>query len=201
VTPERLPLCLLDARIWARQVLDKKVSAQGRRKAVRWIKGYERIAETASSLPHTRLVYVSHSEVDMIALMVRAQQLGTPADWLILMTHDRALPEGAKLWSAASEGEAIGEIVFAGGSGHGVKGLEVHQQVLLRRIELPTETGPGSQPCVYPKRQMRRSSQATMQAAVRSPAPHARLSRRISRTIHRVCLRVPGGVLHLSDRP
>ena len=55
----------------------------------------------ASGLPHTRLVYVADREADMIALMARAQELGTPADWLIRSTHDRAPPEGAKLGSSA----------------------------------------------------------------------------------------------------
>lgn len=55
----------------------------------------------------------------MIALMVRAQELGTSADWLIWWTHDRALPEGAKLWVCPSEGEPLGETVFTMGSRRG----------------------------------------------------------------------------------
>ena len=67
--------------------------------------------------------------------------MGTPADWLIRSTHDRALPEGVKLWAAASEGEPIGEIAFTMGSRHGVKAREVRQHVWLRRIELPADQG------------------------------------------------------------
>lgn len=141
VTPERLPLGVLDAWMWAREAKDKQGERSGLKESLRWIEGYERIAEAASSLPHTRLVYVADREADMIALMMRAQQLGTPADWLIRSTHDRALPEGAKLWSAASEGEAIGEIAFTMGSRHGVKAREVRQKVWLRRIELPADKG------------------------------------------------------------
>ena len=72
--------------MWTRQAKD----AQGNRAGQRWIEGYERVAETAANLPGTRLVYVSDREADMISLMVRAQELGTPADWLIRSTHDRA---------------------------------------------------------------------------------------------------------------
>ncbi|KAG0163662.1 hypothetical protein DFQ28_011523 [Apophysomyces sp. BC1034] len=68
----------------------------GIKESQRWIEDYERVAEAARNLPHTRL----------------AQELGTPADWLIRSTHDRALPEGAKLWACASEGEPLGEIAF-----------------------------------------------------------------------------------------
>jgi hypothetical protein len=76
--------------LWAREAKDKQGERGGLKESLRWIEGYERIAEAASSLPHTRLVYVADREADMIALTVRAQQLGTPADWLIRSTHDRA---------------------------------------------------------------------------------------------------------------
>ncbi len=38
----------------------------------------------------------------MLALMLRAQELGALADWLIRAAHDRALPEGAKLRSCSA---------------------------------------------------------------------------------------------------
>ena len=57
----------------------------------------------ASGLPHTRLVHVAEREADTIALMVRAQALRRPTDWLNRPSHDRALPEGAKLWAAVTE--------------------------------------------------------------------------------------------------
>ena len=141
VTPEHLPLGVLDAWMWAREAKDKQGKRGGLKESLRWIEGYERIAETAPSLPDTRLVYVADREADMIALMMRAQELGTPADWLIRSTHDRSLPEGAKLWSTTSEGEPIGEIGFTMGSRHGVKAREVRQHVWLRRVELPAEKG------------------------------------------------------------
>lgn len=52
----------------------------------------------------------------MLALRVRAQGLGTPTDWLIYPTHDRALPEGAKVRAATTEGASLGEIAFTMGS-------------------------------------------------------------------------------------
>ncbi|WP_347880056.1 IS4 family transposase [Burkholderia sp. BCC1630] len=92
-------------------------------------------------MPHTRLVYVADREADMIALMVRAQELGTSADWLIWRTHDRALPEGAKLWACPSEGEPLGETIFTMGPRRGVKARQVRQHVWLQRIELPAGVG------------------------------------------------------------
>ncbi|KWB68218.1 transposase [Burkholderia ubonensis] len=141
VTPERVPLGVLDAWMWAREPKDAQGKRGGLKESLRWIEGYERVAETAASLPHTRLVYVADREADMLALMVRAQELDTPADWLIRSTHDRALPEAAKLWAATTEGAPLGEIAFTMGSRHGVKARQVRQHVWLRRIELPAGIG------------------------------------------------------------
>ncbi len=61
VTPERVPLGVLDAWMWAREPKDAQGKRGGLKESLRWIEGYERVAETASSLPHTRLVYVADS--------------------------------------------------------------------------------------------------------------------------------------------
>lgn len=141
MTPERVPLGVLDAWICAREPKNAQGKRGGLKESLRWIEGYERVAETALNLPHTRLVYVADREADMIALMVRAQELGTPADWLIRSTHDRALPEGAKLWVTTTESVPLGEIAFTLGSRHGVKARQVRQHVWLQRIELPAGAG------------------------------------------------------------
>ena len=49
-----------------------KAGARGGR-SLRWIEGYERIAEMAARLPTTRLVYVADREADLVPLMPRAQ--------------------------------------------------------------------------------------------------------------------------------
>lgn len=141
VTPERVPLGVLDAWMWAREPKDAQGKRGGLKESLRWIGGYERVAETASRLPNTRPVYVADHEADVIALMVRAQELGTPADWLIRWTHDRALPEAAKLWATTTQGIPLGEIAFTLGSRHGVKARQVRQRVWLQRIELPAGVG------------------------------------------------------------
>ena len=141
VTPGRLPLGVLDAWMWAREPKEAQGHRGGLKESQRWIEGYERIAERAWSLPQTRLVYIADREADMIALMVRAQELGTPADWLIRATHDRALPEGAKLWAHTSQGQALGEIEFTLPARHGVKKRRVRQQIWVRRVELPAAQG------------------------------------------------------------
>jgi hypothetical protein len=83
VTPERVPLGILDAWMWTREKKDASGRRGGPKESLRWIEGYERLAEVAPHLPETRLVYVADREADMLPLMLRAQELGTPVDWLV----------------------------------------------------------------------------------------------------------------------
>ena len=141
VTPDREPLGILDAWMWAREKKDKFGIRGGPKESLRWIEGYERIAEMAAELPATRLVYVADREADLVPLMLRAQELDTPADWLIRASHNRCLPDGDKLWQRTSSGTAVGEITFTMGSRHGVKARTVRQQLWMERVELPAGKG------------------------------------------------------------
>ena len=75
----------------------------------------------AVQLPATRLVYVADREADLVPLMLRAQALGTPADWLVRAKHNRCLPDGDKLWDHTGAGAPMGELTFAMAARHGVK--------------------------------------------------------------------------------
>jgi len=141
VTPQREPLGVLDAWMWAREKRDKFGKRGGPKESLRWIEGYERIAEMATELPDTRLVYVADREADLMALMLRAQELGTPADWLIRAAHNRCLPDGEKLWQRTADGKPVGEIAFTMGSRHGVKARTVRQQLWVQRVDLPAGKG------------------------------------------------------------
>lgn len=68
---------------------------------MRWREGYERVAEMAAEMPATRLVYVADREADLVNMMARAQEMETPADWLVRAKHNRCLPDGdgEKLWA------------------------------------------------------------------------------------------------------
>ncbi len=98
--------------MWAREFKDTDGHRGGITESTRWIEGYERVAEIAAQLPDTRLVYVVDREADIAALMLRAQELGTPADWLIRSTHNRSLGGGDKLWSKVLKTKVVGEIQF-----------------------------------------------------------------------------------------
>ena len=98
--------------------------------------GYARVAELAGELPETRLVYVADRESDIRELMVRARDLGTPADWLLRSQHNRALPEGGRLWAKVLASPSLGEIRFTLPAGRGRMAREVRQALYAQRVSL-----------------------------------------------------------------
>lgn len=141
VSPDREPLGVLDAWMWARGPKGEDGSRGGIVESTRWLDGYERVAEQAANLPGTRLVYVADREADILALLVRARDLGNPADWLIRSRHNRALPEGGKLWAEATGGEALGEVRFTLPSRAGHPARQVRQRLWARRVEISDGQG------------------------------------------------------------
>lgn len=95
----------------------------------------------AADLCDTRLVFAADREADLMPLMIRAQEPGTPADWLIRASHNRCLPDGEKPWQHATAGASIGEIAFTMASRHGVKARAVRQQLWMARVALPASQG------------------------------------------------------------
>ena len=136
VSAAREPLGVLDAWMWAREPKDADGQRRGLLESQRWLEGYERVAEGAAELPDTRLVYVADREADILALMQRARDLGNPADWLVRSQHNRALPEGAKLWPAVTAGESLGAIRFTLPAREGRKARDVQQQVWAQSVTL-----------------------------------------------------------------
>ena len=134
VTPLREPLGVLDAWMWAREPKDAMGQRGGIKESCRWIEGYERIAELSGALPATRLVYVADREADITALMVRARDLGCPADWLIRAQHNRCLPDGDKLWDATIAQAPLGEIRFTLPSRAQRKARSVRQQLWAQQL-------------------------------------------------------------------
>jgi len=141
VTTAREPLGILDVWMWARELRDATGQRGGPKESLRWIEGYERLAELALCLPATRLVYVADREADMLPLMARAQQLVCPVDWLVRAKHNRCLPNSEKLWPHATEGAPIGEIEFVLAARPGSKARIVRQQLWARRVELSAGKG------------------------------------------------------------
>ncbi len=142
VTPAREPLGVIDAWMWARAFKEGKAPREGIAESLRWLEGYARVAEQAQTMPGTRLVYVADREADIVALIRRARDLGTPADWLIRSQHDRSLGKGApKLSAVLAASPVLGEVQFQMASRQGQAARRVHQEVRVLRQALPDDEG------------------------------------------------------------
>ena len=136
VSAEREPLGVFNAWTWARQFKGEDGKRAGLCESGRWIESYERIAESAQQLPQTRHVCIGDRESDMLELMLKARELGYPADYLVRSQHNRVLPGGAKLWDQVMAQTPIGRIRFMLPAGRGRKSRMVEQDIRLQRLSL-----------------------------------------------------------------
>jgi hypothetical protein len=141
VTPSREPLGVLDAHMWAREPTDTHGMRPGIKVSTRSIEGYERPAEQAAELPTTRLVFVADWKSDIVALMVKASELGHPAGWLTRSQHNREFPDGGKLWNKATAGQPLGGIHFTLSARQGQPARTVRQQMWAQRVALADAAG------------------------------------------------------------
>lgn len=136
ITPEREPLGVLDAWMWAREFKNEEGVREGVKESQRWLESYQRLAEQAAQLPDTRLVNVADRESDILALLVKARDLGHPLDYLIHSQHNRALPDGRKLWDSVAAAPLLGHVRFELPAGRGRKVRHVEQEIRARRVTL-----------------------------------------------------------------
>lgn len=152
VSVSREPLGIVDLWMWSREFKEKDGKRPGPRESRRWPEGYAHLAQWATTLPQTRLVYMADREGDMMELMRTARDLGTPVDWLLRSSHNRTLPEGGALWEAVKESAPLGSIEFMLPSRGGRKARRVRQAIFARRVELPDgEGGTVSATCLIAK--------------------------------------------------
>ena len=141
VSPQREPLGVLDAWMWARKPREGDGPREGIVESTRWIEGYERVAERAQAMPQVRQVYVADREADIVALLRRARELEHAADYLIRCQHDRALPQGGKLWRRLAQAPVLGQVAFELPGGRGRRARRVTQCLRADSIELADGAG------------------------------------------------------------
>ena len=153
VTPERLPLGISDTWQWARGLSKKEdQKSPAIKESLRWIEGYERVAEMALRCPEQRLVYVADREGDMLDLMKKAHTLNHPADWLIRAKHNRSLGKEEKLWDAVDKQPVLAKITFIKPRKKGQKARHIQQEIKVLRCTLsPKSPCPVEVTLVYAK--------------------------------------------------
>jgi len=137
VTPQGLALGVVDAWLWAHAPTGEAAVKE----SVRWVEGYEIVADLAEQTPETRLVYRADREGDLRALMDAAARRGYPADWLVRATHNRNTDAGEKLWARVEQTSALGAVEFTLPAAPGRPARQVGQTLYRETVTLPVRTG------------------------------------------------------------
>jgi hypothetical protein len=115
VTPERISLGVVDAKIWSRDLQEFRKRqrekqqdrlAKGKRKkhlpieekeSVRWLEGYRKGCQVARDVPQTTIVVISDSEGDIYECFEEAagQDGAKKAEWIVRACQDRNLSSTA----------------------------------------------------------------------------------------------------------
>ena len=122
VTPERLNLGVVDAKVWSRPLDYKPTGTSRKQKPIedkdsfRWIEFYRKAGEVARQLPETQVVCVGDREADIYELFLEGFK--QEAAWLVRACRDRNLPEKKKgekrqyekLWASVAESPVVGQV-------------------------------------------------------------------------------------------
>jgi len=146
ITPERLPLGLLDSWSWTRPFEDADAES------IRWIEGYQRVCEYQQQLSaagaDTQMVYMADREGDLYEIFAERERIvqhgELAADWLIRSQHDRKTEEGKKIRTLLDSADSLGEITFHLPKGRGRKARSVTQT--LRAVSVPISPPQKGQP-------------------------------------------------------
>lgn len=106
MTPQRVPLGVVNADMWSRDPKELEKSTKQRKKerrekpfeakeSYRWYEGYETACQIAAEAPDTKVVCVSDSEGDIYeCFLAGAREDAKRAEWIVRANHvDRALAQ------------------------------------------------------------------------------------------------------------
>jgi Transposase Tn5 dimerisation domain/Transposase DNA-binding len=151
VTPDRVPLGVLNVHYWAREPgslgQDKAASRPLEEKeSVRWVDGFAQVNALAEELPATRLTYIADREGDLYDLFVEAPCPEQGADWLVRgQYYERRLTDGRPLSAALAAAPVLTTITFTRPAGHGKPARPVEQQLKAVRVTLKGPRRPDRQ--------------------------------------------------------
>jgi hypothetical protein len=103
LTPERVPLGVVDAEIWSREPGDFHKRHEKAKKPIeekesyRWLQGYRRSCLIAQAAPETTVICVSDSEGDIFECFAEAEAEANgerKAEWIARSGQDRCLASG-----------------------------------------------------------------------------------------------------------
>jgi hypothetical protein len=148
LTPERVPLGLLDLHTFTREPgslgLEKDPGrALEEKESVRWVDGFALVNELAEQLTDTRLTYLGDRESDIYDLFVEAPCPEHGADWLVRVQHqERLLADGRKLRPVLDAAPVLTEVTFDKPASNGRPARTVHQHIKAVRVTMKAPSRP-----------------------------------------------------------
>lgn len=157
VTPERVPLGVLETKFWVRdaqtpnQTDERKQKPIEQKESFRWLESYRLAQRWARQLPGTRVVSIADREGDIYETYAEATQAlaqgpedssAASAHFIIRASQDRSLPEKTarsthrKLWHKVAAAPVLGEIQFDVPAARGRSARRVRQTVRAVRVKL-----------------------------------------------------------------
>lgn len=129
VTPDRLCLGVLDAKIWSRDPAEhhkndgRKQKPIEEKESYRWIESYRKACEVQKRCPNTVIISVSDREGDIYEYFVESSQMPNVqrAEWIIRGCQDRSLTEKVegssgtaykKLYAEVTSTGILGQVTF-----------------------------------------------------------------------------------------
>jgi hypothetical protein len=117
LTPERVPLGVVDAEIWSREPGDFHKRHEKAKKPIeekesyRWLQGYRRACVIAQAAPETTVICVSDSEGDIFECFAEAEAEANgkrKAEWIVRSGQDRCLvSDGVGLMGKAAQAPVL----------------------------------------------------------------------------------------------
>ena len=153
VTPERLPLGVVNVNFWNRSPERKGKSSAARDKtpieekeSYRWLDSYLKACEIAREAPDTKIIHITDREGDIIEVFdasVKELEKGLRANFIIRSQHDRLIEPDIeekgikeKLWRTLKNGETIGEVEYTIPGTENRKSRKVKQELKAVSVTL-----------------------------------------------------------------
>lgn len=120
VTPDRIPLGILDAKLWARDNEEYGKSKNygnlkiEEKESFRWLEGYRKICKYQENLSNTELIYVADREGDIYDFFLEDKKITSPnkPSWIVRGCYNRNLEDGNKLFDSLEKSPVLGKIEF-----------------------------------------------------------------------------------------
>jgi hypothetical protein len=161
VTPERLPLGVVAATTWGRDLKehgkrrDRKRKPFAAKESARWLRGYRQACAVAAEVPQTRIISVADAESDIYECFQDVPAASPRAHWIIRACQGRSLPQPSttapgfvKLWETAAAAAVLGQIdLRVPRSGRGpARAARLTLRATRVALKPPQRTGPKPAP-------------------------------------------------------